>query len=229
MVAVRQAPSRGRPPKLSRRQIVDAAVQCIERGHLDALTIRAVATEVGASPMSLYRHVADRDELVALAVDEILGGVELPPHPRRVAERGPWFTAMAHEVRRVLIRYPGVAEHLLVMGPSGEHGLAVMDRICHVLADTGRDAEEVGSAYMWLMVTVAAYAARHTRTADFAGAAGLERPALRDLFVERVAPFADRFTHLAAVAPLMSTDAERSFADAVEHVVRVLTAPVRMR
>jgi AcrR family transcriptional regulator len=192
---------------------------CINRSHLDALTIRSVAAEAGSSPMGLYRHIADRDELVARAVDQILGQVELAPHPTRASERGPWLIAMAHETRRVLIEYPGVAEHLLVMGPSGEQGFGLMDRICHVLADTGRDPEQVASTYLWLMVTIAAFAARHTRSGAVAGAAGIERPALRDLFVQRTAPFGDRFPHLAAVAGRFTTDAERSFVDAISHVV----------
>lgn len=192
---------------------------CIARSHLDALTIRAVAAELGTSPMGLYRYVADRDELVDRAVDRILGGVELPPHPRRATDRRAWLTAMAAEVRRVLVAHPGVAEHLIVMGPTGEHGFAAMDRICHVLADTGRSPDEVAATYTWLMVTVAAFAACQTRATSVAHAAGVERPALRDLFGERVAPFAARFPHVADVAGHFDTDGDRSAAAAVGHVI----------
>lgn len=222
-----QPPVRGRPPSLSLDRIVDAAVACVARNGLDALTIRAVAAEAGSSPMALYRHVADRDELVARTVDRILGMAELPPHPRRAGERGPWLTAMAATVHRVLVGHPGVAEHLLVMGPTGEQGFAVMDQICHVLADTGREPEQVASTYLWLMVTVAAYAARHTRADALAGLAGIERPALRHLFVQRTSPFAERFPYLAAVAGRFSIEPEQNFTEAIEHVVDEIVRPRR--
>lgn len=225
----RQAPTRGRPPTLTVNRIVEAALACIARTHVDALTIRAVAAELGSSPMGLYRHVADRDELVARAVDRVLGQVELPPHPTRAAERGPWLVAMAHEVRRALIGYPGVAEELIVMGPAGEEGFALMDRICHVLTDTGREPQQVAFTYNWLMVTVAAFAARHTRASALAGAAGVEAPALRDIFVDSVRPFAVRFPYVAAVADQFATDGEESFGDAIERVVAEIVRPQRRR
>ncbi|MFT3851633.1 MAG: TetR/AcrR family transcriptional regulator [Ilumatobacteraceae bacterium] len=223
----RQAPPRGRPSSLTVDRVVDAAVACIARSHLDALTIRAVAAELGTSPMGLYRYVVDRDELVDRAVDRILGEVELPPHPRRAADRRAWLTAMAAEVRSVLVAHPGAAERLIVMGPTGERGFAAMDRICHVLADTGRSPEEVAATYTWLMVTVAAFAARHTRATSLAETAGVERPALRDLFGERVAPFATRFPHVAAIAGHFETDGDRSAAAAVAHVIDEILRPRR--
>lgn len=222
MTAERKAPRRGRPPSLRSDDVVTAAVDCIERDGLDALTIRAVAQRLGSSPMALYRHVADRDELIARSVDHVVGQFELPPHPRRARDRGPWLIEMATSARAVLIRYPGVAEHLLVGGPTGEQGYAYMDRICHVLADTGKTPEEAAFAYTWLMVTVAAYSARHTRIAAMAARVGVELGEVRRLFVERTAPFATRYPHLAATAEAFTNDPDRSYADAIGHVVAEL-------
>lgn len=49
---------------LSRGVIVEAALRLADRETLDAVTVRAVAKEMGASPMALYAHFADKDALL---------------------------------------------------------------------------------------------------------------------------------------------------------------------
>jgi hypothetical protein len=63
----RSASSRraGRPARLSREMVVAAAEEVVRREGVDALTMRRVARELGSSTMALYRHVRDRDELLA--------------------------------------------------------------------------------------------------------------------------------------------------------------------
>ena len=56
---------RGRPPRWSRDQIVDGVAQMLLDDPTAPLTIARAADAVGAKPMSLYRHFADRDDLVA--------------------------------------------------------------------------------------------------------------------------------------------------------------------
>jgi AcrR family transcriptional regulator len=50
--------------ELLREEILDAAeALLIEKGHPDAVSIRAVAARVGVSPPAIYLHFADKDEL----------------------------------------------------------------------------------------------------------------------------------------------------------------------
>jgi AcrR family transcriptional regulator len=67
---------RGRPPRLSREAVTDAARAIVERDGIDALTMRRVARELGSSPMAIYRHVRDKDELLVLLLDRL--AAELP-------------------------------------------------------------------------------------------------------------------------------------------------------
>ncbi|WP_130177806.1 TetR/AcrR family transcriptional regulator [Cryobacterium sp. SO1] len=53
------------------------ASEVVARGGFDALTMRAVATQMGASPMALYRYFATKDELVDAMLDRVLGRIEL--------------------------------------------------------------------------------------------------------------------------------------------------------
>lgn len=53
------------------------AAELVARDGLDALTMRAVATQMGASPMALYRYFATKDELVDAMLDRVLGRINL--------------------------------------------------------------------------------------------------------------------------------------------------------
>ena len=54
------------PPRLSREALVEAAMALADREGLDALTIRRLAGEIGVTPMALYWHVKDKDELLGV-------------------------------------------------------------------------------------------------------------------------------------------------------------------
>jgi AcrR family transcriptional regulator len=74
-----QARGPGRPARLSRELVLDAAEALLDREGVQAVTIRRVAEALGASPMALYRYVADKDELLVLLVDRLAQRIERPP------------------------------------------------------------------------------------------------------------------------------------------------------
>ncbi len=99
------------PRPLSRGSIVAAAIEIADGEGLEAVSIRRLATELGARPMSLYSHIERKGDLIDLMVDEVMGGSVLPESPpsgdwrddlRRIAERTrenirshPWMIAVA--------------------------------------------------------------------------------------------------------------------------------------
>jgi AcrR family transcriptional regulator len=104
---------RGRPPTFSRQQFVEAAIAAIEDRGFQAVTMRDVARRLGATSSAVYRHVADKDALLFLAADEIIGSIEVPgdgdAHTRLVG--------LTMNVRDVLHRYPGVAAYIVHTAP----------------------------------------------------------------------------------------------------------------
>jgi AcrR family transcriptional regulator len=56
--------------------VIAAARAIVERDDIETLTMRRVARELGSSPMAIYRHVRDKDELLVLLLDQL--AAELP-------------------------------------------------------------------------------------------------------------------------------------------------------
>ena len=96
-----------RRERLNRDRVLDAAVALADADGLDAVSMRRLATELGVVPMALYKHVADKDELLDGMVDVALGEVaaELPGPVDaagwRLAVRGRILAA-----RRVQLHHP---------------------------------------------------------------------------------------------------------------------------
>ena len=79
------APRRGRPPRATPEQIVDAAVALVVAEPDEPLTMARVANAVGLTPMALYRHFKDRDELM----DAVVGRILLERNAA-IPREGPW-------------------------------------------------------------------------------------------------------------------------------------------
>src|SRR5437773_5889087 len=70
---VRERPHKGPKPALSLARIVDAAVRIADTEGLDAVSMGRVAASLDTAPMSLYRHVSSKEELIKLMVDAAWG------------------------------------------------------------------------------------------------------------------------------------------------------------
>lgn len=131
---------------LTREAIVAAGVELVEDAGPDALTMRAVARQLGSGVMSLYRHVADRDALLDLVLEAMTG--EIPQSPLT----GDWRTdiaALARDVRSALIRRPQLTVLLTSRADRGIGGLAALDRALAIFRSAGlspRDAVEANHA-----------------------------------------------------------------------------------
>jgi 2-polyprenyl-6-methoxyphenol hydroxylase-like FAD-dependent oxidoreductase len=68
-------------PGLTRERIVAAAIRVADAEGLAQLSMRRIATELSAAPMSLYRHVNGKDELLVSMMDSVLGEDPLPARP----------------------------------------------------------------------------------------------------------------------------------------------------
>jgi AcrR family transcriptional regulator len=118
-----KAVPRARPARapLSQDAIVHAALRVLDREGSAGLSMRRVAEELGTGPASLYWHVANKDALINLIIDQVAGEVALPePDPDHWQEQlREWLLG----VRRVFERHPGVAALTLGRVPTGPNVL----------------------------------------------------------------------------------------------------------
>ena len=70
--------SRERVP-LSRERVLRTAVAIADAKGNSALTMRSLAHELGVKPMSLYHHVANKEEILDGIIDLVFGEIDLPP------------------------------------------------------------------------------------------------------------------------------------------------------
>ncbi|ADD45956.1 TetR/AcrR family transcriptional regulator [Stackebrandtia nassauensis] len=87
----------GRPPRLSRAEIIAAAKRIVERDGVEKLTMRLLAREVGSAPMALYHHVRDKRELLLALLDDLAERVPRPELPDDPVERIIAATVAIHD------------------------------------------------------------------------------------------------------------------------------------
>ncbi|MGO8946263.1 MAG: TetR/AcrR family transcriptional regulator C-terminal domain-containing protein [Ktedonobacterales bacterium] len=88
---------------LSRERVLRAALVLADIGGIEALTMRKIGQELHVEAMSLYNHVANKDDIIDGIVDLVFSEIALPP------EHVDWKTAMrerAISARDVLLRHP---------------------------------------------------------------------------------------------------------------------------
>lgn len=91
----------GRKP-LSRERILSAALALADKQGLEALSMRNLAAKLGVKAMSLYKYVANKDELLTALIDMLFNEIECPPATT------PWREAMrlrAFSMRRTLLQH----------------------------------------------------------------------------------------------------------------------------
>lgn len=138
-----------RPP-LTRRAVVAAALSVIDRGGLNACTMRAVASELGVEAMSLYWHVENKDDLLD-------GVLELVLTPIIDAEStgGGWqdtMTGFAQRFRATMIEHPNVAP-LMAQRPATAYAAAKQGAVIGIrqLEEDGFELTEAVDAMRVLM------------------------------------------------------------------------------
>jgi len=147
--------SRGRPA-LPLDRILAAALELVDEQGADALSMRSLAQRLGSGTATLYRHFADRSELVALVIDHILGEVDA----QSVVESS-WQQAcisFAQHMFDALGRHGNVASLLVDYTPVGPNALANRELCLSVLLDNGFAPTAAAHAYATLARYVLGFA-----------------------------------------------------------------------
>jgi AcrR family transcriptional regulator len=110
MVWLREEPH-ARRPSHSRAEIAAAALAIADAEGFEAVSMRRVAQRLGAGTMTLYHYVRNKDELVALMVDAVMGEL-LVPAGELPAEWRPALTQIALRTRDAFRRHRWTLDRL---------------------------------------------------------------------------------------------------------------------
>lgn len=129
-----RSPRLGRPPTITSEQIVDEAKRQLQTGGADALSMRALAKSLGTTPMALYRHVGDKEQLISAVLDvysQDLGALVLPQD--QVERLRTIFTAIFEK----LASERWIIELLQRGGRGGSGAVVLVDRAMAACVELG--------------------------------------------------------------------------------------------
>lgn len=214
-----RGPSPARRTTIDRAQIVHAATTIADAHGLPAVSMRSVAAALGTSPMSLYRHVPDKDALISLMVDAAIAHSSQAATEEALAEGWPegWrerLRYVAGSTWRVCRRHRWFPEASMVRPPITPSGMAGFERALAIFddfdIDIGAKAKFVGAVYSTVVTSAlnatieetARSRAQMTEAELFAAGAPFIERVMTSGHFPRVAAFISQAEHLDSEAEM---------------------------
>ncbi|HET6531291.1 MAG TPA: TetR/AcrR family transcriptional regulator C-terminal domain-containing protein [Actinoplanes sp.] len=186
--------TRTQPPprdKVTRAQIVRAAVDLLDDEGLAGLTMRKLGGKLSVAATTLYWHVQTKDDLLEYAVDAVYAEIDVPG-PELAGWRGA-ATLLAHSMRSTIIRHPwlpAVINQRISVGPNAmalsSRGMAIFS----AAGFTGRDPEKTLAA---LISYVLGSAGSEVAWRTMVKASGKSAPEWTDEALAQALPAAEAF------------------------------------
>jgi AcrR family transcriptional regulator len=180
---------------LTPNAIAAAALAVIDRHGLTALTMRAVAAELGMGTMSLYRYVDSREEVEGLVLDLVLGAVDTD-----LSARASWtkaVTILIERARAAISAHPAVVPVLLTHRHATGGSLGWIEAMLAALAAGGFDGERRAIAQR----TLVSYLIGAVQLEHFGPLAGAGTAVMAELPRARYPYVADTAVHARRIPP----------------------------
>jgi TetR/AcrR family tetracycline transcriptional repressor len=126
--------------RLNKEALVSTAMEIADTQGLDAVTVRRLAQEHGVTPMALYRHFTDKEDVLDALAARLFEQVVIPVQDDRA-----WDEQMADLLSafvKVLRPHPAVAALVVTRGLDSEPALTLAERALGLLASAGFPVEE---------------------------------------------------------------------------------------
>ncbi|MEU6868362.1 TetR/AcrR family transcriptional regulator C-terminal domain-containing protein [Streptomyces sp. NPDC046876] len=192
----------GRRTPLSRDRVLRAAVAFADRSGIDALSMRSLAQELGVVPMALYKHVANKEELLDGMLDAVLA--EIGPTAGGAAWKGA-VRGRLLSAREVLLRHPWAPQVIGSRSGPTPGALAHLDRVIGLFLAGGLSADLTHHAMHALGSRVWGF----TQELLPAGAEAEQQPHQdqQDQQDQQAALLAARYPHIAGIVASRAHDA----------------------
>jgi len=131
-------------PALSRSAYVDAALDIIAELGVDKLSMRKVATQLGVSPMAMYKHFSAKDDLLAAAFDAFIARADVIP-----SDDLPWEQWVEQAGRGMYLALCAEMSWVPLLGslPMGKQAATVTDAFVKKLQLAGFKLDQAVEAY----------------------------------------------------------------------------------
>jgi TetR/AcrR family tetracycline transcriptional repressor len=129
---------------LNAEEIFRAALRLVDSEGLEALTMRSLAAELGVAAMTLYGHVATKEDLLLGVVNLVTREIGLPD-----PGTPPWeaLRSVTREFRRVSLLHPNLVPLIMRQPPTGLEGLLTLEAAFDALRRAGIPAAQTARAY----------------------------------------------------------------------------------
>jgi AcrR family transcriptional regulator len=129
---------------LTRDRVLRAAMRLADEGGFDSLTMRRLGQELGVQAMSLYNHVANKDDIRDGIVDLVMGEIEVPP------SGADWKTSIrqtAISAHDAFVRHPWACSLQMETTTVSPARLRWMESVLRTFREAGFSAELTHHAY----------------------------------------------------------------------------------
>jgi AcrR family transcriptional regulator len=185
---------------LSRDRVLRAAVALADESGIESLSMRNLALELGVVPMALYKHVANKDELLAGMIDVIVGEID-PLRPDADWKR--MIRARILSAREVLARHPWAALAIESRNDATPAILDYLNSMVGTLRDGGFSTDLAHHVMHAMGSRMLGFSQELFDASRRAGRSGVTDPEPPAAFPPEAAA---RFPHLAAIANAASHD-----------------------
>jgi TetR/AcrR family transcriptional regulator, tetracycline repressor protein len=137
------APADPQRPRLSKAAVVGRAIALADAEGLDALTIRRLAQELGVTPMALYWHFRNKDELLNGLSDQFWSEIDTD-----VDDAAPWpdqLRALLDSLVQVLREHPSASQLLVAGEKQSPAALEAIEVTLEVLSRGGFDPQHASA------------------------------------------------------------------------------------
>jgi len=219
MPSTLKAPRRAPRSALTRRRVLEAALALLQRPGAADISMRELADALGAAPMSLYRHVRNKDDLMDGLTSLVLGriGLETPSGGRWEERAAAWM----HSLRAQLLAYPATTPMLRMSRHYAPALLRATNGLLRIMLDAGfegREAVRATREITWCTLGFVTTEIRNRPRLDG------ELPSLLPAAVA-AEPMKHEVAEIARLMPhFLDTDVDEIFAVLVRHVLTGLAA-----
>ncbi|MGB0867468.1 MAG: TetR/AcrR family transcriptional regulator [Granulosicoccaceae bacterium] len=195
MVASKKTSGKSRQP-ISREKVLKVAMRLADRQGTASLSMRKIAQAIGVEAMSLYNHVANKDDLLDGLLDAVVGEFEQP------GTEGDWRSAIrasAISAHQVLCKHPWAAEMMLSRIRVGPASLAWADSTIGCLQRAGFSYPMADHAWNAIENHIYGFTLQ-----------AINSPVQPEAYAEAAAQYlpmipADKYPHLNAMATLVAS------------------------